>query len=56
MPHRRNLVELLFRAGETIFSERDSGDCMYIVRGGELEVIKRVNGDPVIITRMGPDE
>ena len=48
------LVE--FKPGEVIFSERDSGDRMYIVRSGEIEVIKRINGDPVIITRMGPDE
>ncbi|MCH8328722.1 MAG: cyclic nucleotide-binding domain-containing protein [Candidatus Marinimicrobia bacterium] len=48
------LVE--FKPGEVIFSEGDPGDCMYIVRRGEIEVIKHLNGEPVIITRMGPDQ
>ena len=50
------LSELVdFMPGEVIFKEGDSGDFMYIIRSGEVEVIKQITGKPVVITRLGPD-
>ena len=32
---------LAFAAGETIFSEGDKGDCMYVVRTGNVEIERK---------------
>lgn len=57
------LEEQVWEAGETIFREgdsfreNDSGRCMYILREGEVEVLRRSTaGNSISIVRLGPGE
>lgn len=51
------LVERHFEAGATVIAEGEPGRSMYIVRSGELFVIKRgASGCEVYINRLGPGD
>ena len=56
MPHRRNLVEVLFRAGETIFSEGHPGNKLFILRSGSVALTTRVENEVLPLTELGPGE
>src|SRR5262245_21922502 len=49
---RRAGANLKFQAGSIVFSKGDSGECMYIVQSGTLEMMI---GDKIIET-VGPNE
>lgn len=42
-------------AGETLFREGDAGDKAYIVKKGELEILKEANGRDVLLAVRGPN-
>jgi CRP/FNR family cyclic AMP-dependent transcriptional regulator len=48
--HAEDTELVSFRAGQAVFREGDSGDLMYVVRKGELEL--RVNGQ--LVETLGP--
>ena len=49
--------ELEFAAGTVIFREGDSGDGMYIIKEGEVEIASKVeHGEPRQLSRFGPGE
>lgn len=41
-----------YRAGETIFAAGDTGDCIYVIRNGEIEI--RFNG--AVLEDLGPSD
>ena len=45
-----------FKPGDVVFQEGDPGGKLFIIRRGEVEVVKQINGQPIVITRLGPDE
>ena len=56
MPHRRNMVEVLFKAGETIFSEGQPGNKLFIVRSGSVALTTKVENEVLPLTELGPGE
>jgi Na+/H+ antiporter len=45
--------EHVLAPGETLFSEHDKGDSMYIIARGGVHVIKRIDGEDVILDVLG---
>lgn len=43
---------VLYRQGEVIFSEGDPGDCMYVIREGEVDILA---GQKVVDTAIAGD-
>jgi putative ABC transport system ATP-binding protein len=42
-------------SGETVFEQGDAGDLVYVVDGGEVEIVRRrVDADDELVTRIGP--
>jgi CRP/FNR family transcriptional regulator, cyclic AMP receptor protein len=46
----------LYRDGEVIVREGDSGDCMYIVQDGRVEVLRGTDGGKVRLAVLGPHD
>ena len=48
--------EVSYEAGEVIFREGDSAEAVYLLRDGEVEVLRRSDGDEVRIAVIGEGE
>ena len=54
---RRNVTKLFFPAGHVIFREGDSGDALYIIEKGRVEISVLVNNrDRCVFSRFGAGE
>ena len=42
-----------YQAGDNIFKEGDEGNLAYVVQAGEVEISKNINGEIVILGRVG---
>jgi NADH:ubiquinone reductase (H+-translocating) len=45
-----------YEAGETVFEEGDSGDSLYMILSGQVEVLKSVGGERQVVRTLGPGE
>jgi NADH dehydrogenase len=45
-----------FEPGQAVFHQGDLGDRIYIIAGGEAEVVRTENGQDVNLARLGPGE
>jgi NADH dehydrogenase len=52
----RGATQAHYEAGETVFEEGDSGDSLFMILSGEVEVIKIVAGEPQHIGTLSPGE
>lgn len=53
----KDVEELNFPAGHTIFSAGDPGDCLYIINTGEVEIFfKDATGVKIVLESPGPGE
>lgn len=43
------LDRVVVQAGDTVFSEGDTGDRAYVVQDGLIEIVKEVNGEQVVL-------
>ncbi len=39
-----------------MFSEGDTGDSLFMILAGEVEVLKRFGAEPEVVGRLGPGE
>ena len=42
------------QAGESIFKEGEQGDRAYVVQAGEVEIVKEIDGQSVVLGTIGP--
>ena len=42
-----------FEAGQVILRENTPGDCAYIILSGGVEITKRIEGQRVVLVRLG---
>ena len=42
--------------GETVFEEGDTGDSLYMILAGRVEVLKRFGTETQVVRTLGPDE
>jgi NADH dehydrogenase len=52
----RGATQAHYEAGETVFEEGDSGDSLYMVLSGQVEVLKRFGADAQVVRTLGPGE
>jgi NADH dehydrogenase len=52
----RGATQAHYEPGETVFEEGDSGDSLYMVLAGQVEVLKRVGSDAQVVRTLGPGE
>lgn len=45
-----------YKAGDVIFRQGDSGDCMYVIQTGEVEALAERDGGEMRLRTMGPNE
>jgi NADH dehydrogenase len=45
-----------YELGEMVFEEGDSGDSLYMILSGRVEVLKRVGGEQQVVRTLGPGE
>ncbi len=45
-----------FEPGEEVFHQGDIGDRIYIIVGGQAEVVREENGNEMVLARLGPGE
>ena len=45
-----------YRAGEVIFRQGDTGNCMFVIQDGEVEAIAESDGREFRLRTMGPNE
>lgn len=50
--HADSNLGKVFAAGEAIVHEGEPGDCMYVIRAGEVEVVKDLDGTEVRLGGM----
>ena len=43
----------VYRAGETIVRQGDTGDCMFVIQSGKVEVITDTGGQEVLLAELG---
>lgn len=43
----------VYKDGETIVRQGDAGNCMYVIQGGEVEVVRSDNGKSVRLAVLG---
>lgn len=46
----------LYEDGETIFRQGETGDCMYVIQQGEVEVIAEADGRELKLRTLGPND
>ncbi len=42
-----------FQAGETVFDEGESGDKLYVIQSGEIELSRTAQGGQRVVARLG---
>ena len=52
----RGATQAHYEPGERVFEEGDAGDSLFMILGGEVEVLKRFEGGPVVVGTLGPGE
>jgi NADH dehydrogenase len=52
----RGATQAHYEPGETVFDEGDTGDSLYMILSGQVEVIKRFAGEPQVVRTLGPGE
>ena len=52
----RGAAQAHYEPGETVFSEGDTGDSLFMILAGEVEVLKRFGAEPEVIGRLGAGE
>jgi CRP-like cAMP-binding protein len=45
-----------YKAGEVIFRQGDTGNCMFVIQDGEVEAIAEANGKEYLLRKMGPND
>ena len=45
-----------YKAGEVIFRQGDTGNCMFVIQDGEVEAIAETDGREFRLRTMGPNE
>jgi NADH dehydrogenase len=45
-----------YEPGETVFNEGDTGDSLYMILSGRVEVLKRFGEEPRVVRMLGPGE
>jgi CRP/FNR family transcriptional regulator len=45
-----------YKAGEVIFQQGDTGNCMYVIQKGEVEALAVSDGRELRLRTMGPNE
>ncbi len=48
-----DLLGRVYQPGQDIVREGEAGDCMYVIQDGEVEVLRRVDGEQTVVDRMG---
>lgn len=52
----RGAVQAHYEPGEVIFDEGDTGDSLFMILAGQVEVVKRLDGEPQLVSTLGPGE
>ena len=50
------MTEAQFAAGDEIFSEGDPAEDAFVIDSGEIDIVKEVDGQPVVLARLGAGE
>lgn len=45
-----------YRSGEVIVMQGESGDCMYVIQSGQVEVMQRLGSEEVRLAVLGPGD
>lgn len=45
-----------YRAGDVIFRQGDTGNCMYVIQEGEVEAIAEADGRELRLRTLGPND
>jgi len=48
-----DLLGRVYRPGQDIVREGEAGDCMYVIQEGEVDVLRLVDGEQMVVDRMG---
>jgi len=46
----------VYQPGQDIVRQGESGDCMYVIQGGEVDVLRMVDGVETAVDKMGPGD
>jgi NADH:ubiquinone reductase (H+-translocating) len=52
----RGATQAHYEPGETVFDEGDTGDSLFMILAGTVEVLKLVDSEPQVIGTLGPGE
>jgi NADH dehydrogenase len=52
----RGATQAHYEAGETVFEEGDTGDSLYMILAGQVEVLKQVGAEAQVVRTLGPGE
>ncbi|HMN99460.1 MAG TPA: FAD-dependent oxidoreductase [Miltoncostaeaceae bacterium] len=52
----RGATQAHYEPGEHVFEEGDTGDSLFMILAGEVEVLKRFEADRVVVGTLGPGE
>jgi NADH:ubiquinone reductase (H+-translocating) len=52
----RGATQAHYEPGETVFEEGDTGDSLFMIISGEVEVLKRFDGEPRLVGQLGPGQ
>ncbi len=44
------------QANDILFREGDAGECAYVIDQGRIRIVRENNGDPLILSELGPGE
>ena len=50
------MTEVEFAAGDEIFAEGDPAEDAFVIDSGEVDIVKEVDGEPVVLARLGAGE
>ena len=52
----RGATQAHYEPGEIVFEEGDTGDSLFMILAGQVEVVKRVGAEPRVVGTLGPGE
>jgi NADH dehydrogenase len=52
----RGATQAHYEPGETVFEEGDTGDSLFMILSGQVEVVKRFAGEQQVVRTLGPGE